>query len=355
MSIFKRLFFYFIFLAIFCVLGLVSEGILRVAMPELRSAYHAPIDPETGVGYTMGHPFSYNKWGMREVEFPVKKPEGQIRILALGDSITFGYGLPYEMAWPKLLESRLAETYEDKNIFCINTAGVGATTHQQMDFYKKLGRQFGASVVIVGFTTNDVRLKHVMRDVKEVGLGGTISKSVKWRYQLRRSYLFSLIDLAFTEGVKRYVLPAFGKDWISAYPYLLSSLGATSFSEQAWKDTLDSVKLLKEMTDEDGVKLVIAAFPYQFQISDDPRDNPYKVDKDQFTIDPINKLKKFSEKEGIYFVDLQAPFTDLRAEMLEEKREWNPLFVDFAHPNEMGQKLAASVIFESLAKLDIFK
>ena len=118
-SLRKKLLFCGVLGALVVLAGVVAEGLLRLAMPELKYAYAAPIDPETGYGVTLGHRFSFNSLGMREVEFPTARPAEQTRVLCLGDSITFGYGLPYESAWPKLLEARLRQRYAGEDIFCM--------------------------------------------------------------------------------------------------------------------------------------------------------------------------------------------------------------------------------------------
>src|SRR5512134_166244 len=50
---------------------------------------------------------SINADGFRDREFPVERGAAA-RIVALGDSVTFGWGVPAEDAWPKQLERLLA-------------------------------------------------------------------------------------------------------------------------------------------------------------------------------------------------------------------------------------------------------
>jgi len=339
----KRLFFsLFPFLAL-GVLALAAEGILRLAAPGLDQSYFAKPDPETGLGYTGGHPFRYNKWRMREVDFPAERPEGETRYLCLGDSITFGYGLAAESSWPKVLQKNVQQESPDRSVFCINAAGTGATTHRQLAFYQNLGRTFGAKAVIVGFCMNDVVTQGVMSDL-EYARPGRVAKSFEWRSKLRRSYLFAAVDLTLTETVKRYIWPMIGKNWINAYPYQVNSLGMTPVSGQAWKDTLASLEKLHASVTADGSDFVLAIFPYQFQISDDRRDNPYRVDKSRFTIDPFQKLAEECRRLNMTCVDLREVFHRKRQAMIDGEIPWDPLYIDFCHPNETGQALAAAAI-----------
>ncbi len=347
----KRLLFSAMLAALFFALFGLAEGILRLSVPQLKTSYFAAPDPVTGRGYTGGHPVQLNRFRMRERDFPIQKPPGERRVLCLGDSITGGYGIAEADAWPDVLERLIRQANPGETYFCINGAGTGATSHRQLETYRTLARQFGAEIVIVGFCMNDVRVKNVLYDQFGEGALGTASrftKAMEWRQELRRSYVVAALDLLITEATKRYLMPLSGKSWLYAYPYQMNCFGVTPQSEDAWRDTLDSLRQLAQEVAADGATFVLAAFPYQFQISDDPRDNPYGADKHRFRIDPFEKLRRFAEEQGVVFVDLGRPFTEIRRRMLEGAEPWDPLFLDFCHPNERGQALAAETIFREL-------
>ena len=357
LSLRKKLLFYSVLGALVVLAGVAAEGVLRLAMPDLKYAYAAPIDPETGYGVTLGHRFSLNSLGIREAEFPVPRPAEQTRVLCLGDSITFGYGLPYESAWPKLLEARLRQRYAGEDIFCINAAGNAATTHQALALYRETAHAFGAGTVVLGFCMNDVRLaRHSndvkSNDVKSVALSRRGSGLRAWRFELRRSYLFSALDLGMTEAIKRHVYPLSGKSWLTSHPYQLNALGMTQVAGQAWRDTLASLRELQSAVAADGARLVVTAFPYQFQISDDPRDNPYRIDKTQFRIDAFARLERFCRENGIALVSLLEEYSGAREEMITGQRAWDDLFIDYCHPSHAGQQIAALAIYRTLVGED---
>ena len=274
--------------AVALLAGSVAEGLLRLAMPEPRHAYEAPVDPKTGYGVTLGHRFSLNSLGLREIEFPTARPAGQTRVPCLGDSITFGYGLPYGSTWPKLLEARLRRRYAGKDIFCINAAGNAATTHEAVALYRNT-----AGTVILGFCMNDVRLVRHSNAEKSVRLARPGSGLRARRFQLRPSCLFSAIDLGLTEAIKRYVYPLSGRSWLTSHPCQLNSLGMAEVADEAWRDTLASLGELQQVVAAGRASLVVATFPCQFQVSDDPRDNPYGIDRTQFRTDPFARLETF--------------------------------------------------------------
>jgi len=339
-----------VILTLMLVLGeVLAEGVLRIVQPSLAEAYAAPIDPGLGYGITHGHHFTLNRFGLRESNFPVKRPSGETRVLCLGDSITFGYGLPEESAWPKILEKNVREL-NGNHVFCINAAGNAATPHEALDLYEAPARSFGASSIVLGFCMNDVRLRQHQNDVRSVGLERRGAGLRAWRYQLRKSYLFSVFDLSITEITKRYLYPLSGKSWLETHPYQLNSLGMTPVAERAWADTLTSLDELRRQVSREGADLMLVAFPYQFQISNTNFDNPYGIDKARFAIDPFKRLKIFCDQRGINYVDLQAVFASTRHAMIEKRLAWNDLYIDYCHPNETGQALAAQAVFNKLVE-----
>lgn len=330
-------------LVILLVMCCGIELILRYAKPELKYLYHSPIDKHTGVGYTGGYEFRYNRWQMREREFTPEKPPGQLRVLCLGDSITFGYGLPSHQAWPKVLEKLFRDNrWPPLDYFFINAAGPAADTNGQADFYSKTCRKFGHKLVIVGFCLNDVTKRGF---VEKATPGAMISRILKWRYEMRKSYLVAALDDSLTEGLKKHLLPLLGKDWVSMYPYCTNSLISTPQSEEAWNDTLASLKTLKTMTAEDNASLMVVVFPYQFLISADRRDNPFLVDKRRFNSDPFSRLGNFCRQEGIIFLNLFEPYAALRKSILNGTIAYDTLFLDWCHPNAKGQEIAATSIY----------
>jgi lysophospholipase L1-like esterase len=78
--------------------------------PVLLYEYRPNLRVEDAPFDALHRGFTTNAQGFRDVEFPVQKPAGELRILALGDSITAGNGVSdLWQTWPKRLERRFAQ------------------------------------------------------------------------------------------------------------------------------------------------------------------------------------------------------------------------------------------------------
>src|SRR6266436_8611918 len=73
-----------------------------VANPDLGFA-HAP----NRSAFLMGVPVSINSEGLRDREFSLEKPPDGYRVMRLGDSTTFGWGVRQEDTAAKFLERKL--------------------------------------------------------------------------------------------------------------------------------------------------------------------------------------------------------------------------------------------------------
>jgi hypothetical protein len=96
-----------------------------------------------------------NALGLRGPELGAR-PAGARRVLALGDSFTFGHAVEAAEAWPAILESEL--TARGRGAWEVINAGVsGHGTGQQLLMYEALAPRVEPEVVVLGFAVvNDV-------------------------------------------------------------------------------------------------------------------------------------------------------------------------------------------------------
>ena len=108
-------------------------------------------------GWFAGVPAHTNSLGFRDRrEYSLTKAPGTIRILVLGDSVTFGHGALYETSYPYLLEQRLREWRPDVKWEVWNLGVPGYNTAQELAYLDQVGERYAPDLVVVGFFTNDL-------------------------------------------------------------------------------------------------------------------------------------------------------------------------------------------------------
>ena len=103
-----------------------------------------------------------------------------INILVFGDSLSAGYGLERDDAWPSLMQTRLMKQNIPYNI--INHSISGETTHGGVTRFKSSLDQSNPAIVILELGAND-------------GLRGLSLKSMK-------THLQQMIDMALNRNIK---------------------------------------------------------------------------------------------------------------------------------------------------------
>ena len=115
-------------------------------------------------GWFAGVPVHINSLELRDPrEYPLPKRSNTVRILVLGDSVTFGHGSVYETTYPYLLEQRLKRWRPDVDWQVWNAAVPGYNTSQELAHLLEVGDRFHPDLVVVGFFENDLIDNHPVR------------------------------------------------------------------------------------------------------------------------------------------------------------------------------------------------
>lgn len=94
---------------------------------------------------------SINSFGLRDREYPVERVPGKQRMLVLGDSFTWGFGVEQDEAFSEVLERR----HPDWEIINAGVSGYG--TDQQLLWLERRGIAFQPDVVLLAFHEGDVK------------------------------------------------------------------------------------------------------------------------------------------------------------------------------------------------------
>lgn len=280
------------------------------------------------VGYFPGKEYSdieirINSQGLRDYEHAFGKSQ-ELRILGLGDSVTFGSGTDLEDTYLRQLEKKITENGYDAEVI---KAGVnGYEFDQQYNYYMAEGYKYEPDIVIVGIVLNDPRepdieaLYKIYSERDPSGIKtfiGNYCKLCKFVYSLMQNNQ----QINETNHDELYFERVYslwqGESWESYRTRLI-----------------DFNNLLKS----DNTTLVLVAFPYTQQFSN-------SLD---YGTEPQERLRVASETNGIIFIDLMEYL-----DVVDYERYY--LANDNLHLNVEGYALVSDVIYEELSGKNLLK
>lgn len=97
-----------------------------------------------------------NSDGFRDREFSLEKPSNTFRIIMLGDSFTFGWGVELNDSLPKQLESILNSRQAKIDYEVLNFGASSQNTFGEVDLFKDKGLKYNPDLVIVCFELSDI-------------------------------------------------------------------------------------------------------------------------------------------------------------------------------------------------------
>lgn len=111
-----------------------------------------------------------NALGCRGPEIARGKPPGVFRIVVLGDSVAFGWGVDDEVTFVRRLEAEWNAAHPQRPIEVVNTALPMYDTNQELAALRELGLSLQPDLVLLVYVVNDIE---PTRDVIESVLRGT--------------------------------------------------------------------------------------------------------------------------------------------------------------------------------------
>jgi lysophospholipase L1-like esterase len=104
---------------------------------------------------SLGKECSINSLGFRGKEFEITKKRGALRILAVGDSCTFGPGLDLDSTYPSQLAALLRGAYPSREIEVINCGVPGYNIDSEYAFIAHESLALDPDCIILSFIYND--------------------------------------------------------------------------------------------------------------------------------------------------------------------------------------------------------
>lgn len=338
-------------------LACVGEVGLRVLWPN--SSRHLFTRSLTG-----GHLLALNSLGFRDREFSRSRPEGQLRILCLGNSTTYGAGVAREATYPKQLQGLLQKRLPHRSVFVINAGGEGRSTVQALEFLRQDGLEMEPSIVILGFSPS--MLGVILRERNSLVSSGlsqrptttnliqTLIHEVRgFHLFLRASRIYSVLDANMRYALYRCDLlrAATTRPAGAVFSYAFDVEGVfIDRVEATFALFAEALGELQDVLTEQRVPFIVLGFPSRFTLSDEPVDNLQRIPVEKIRIRPIERVAEYCGERGVPFVNARIRLSQERRRMLAGDIPWDELYIplDYTHLNPRGHQIVAEALLAEL-------
>jgi lysophospholipase L1-like esterase len=242
----------------------------------------------------MGVDVDINSVGLRDDE-PRAEGAGLRRVVFLGDSLTFGWGVEEDRSFAHLLEVSLGEAGPTE---VLNFGTGNYNTTQEVELFLERGRDFRPEQVVVFYFINDAE-----------PVPAKSSLSFLARFRIVTFYWSRLKQLAArffpTQTFREYYANLYEPD------------------QPGWQETRAAFRRLAEVCRADGVDLRVVLLPELHALDEYPFDREYRA------------VAEFLRDEGIPVLDVTESFSDVT----DPQSLWVSL--DDAHPNAEAHRRIA--------------
>jgi len=276
--------------------------------------------------FTVDHPFVTNSLGFREQE-EVTVPKGdEFRILALGDSVTVGIGVPAEDTYVAQLRKLLQPAA--KPIRTINAGVAGYSVWQEVDLLEETRHAVQPDLVTLAFYWNDVYPKPAHVTPLPVEQSGDRQDAwLKYARILKRSRVLSFLRERWNSLLNTWYPSA---DW--AHRELIYNGSVTPYVDRAYRDIEQSIRELADLQ-RDGFMAVILIVPMPMQVQQ-PSPPPTQMQQ---------RIEAMARRAGVRTLDLLEPLRKASAEKSDLYIPW-----DYEHFTARGHRVVAQALREYL-------
>ncbi len=339
---------------IILLLVAAAELALRIMAPQYG---HNLYDDK----FTGGFPVVFNTDGYRGPACPLAKLPGELRVLSLGDSTTFGTGVAAEDTWPMQLAGLLKSRQPTRPVNVINAALQGTGLADMTVGYEQKWADYKPDVITCAISGNMVSLAWISRnDAKhkipayvthvrqETGLSAIKTRVSRAYGRLCLPQFLSINAQRVLYGIgvlDHSITPSMPLGAMLAHGWLQGGLPPNE-ADAAWNCFGKELADLKAAADAHGARLIVTFVPSRFDLSDSFWDDEKFVPKRRLTIDPTNKLSDLCGGLGISFLDAKSALLEEREQIAEREHRAAAMYVmfDYTHLNRDGHAALAGAM-----------
>ncbi|MCG8404485.1 MAG: SGNH/GDSL hydrolase family protein [Phycisphaerales bacterium] len=321
-------------------LGSVDQIIYWVDLPPPpRQGIIAP-HPQRGWTHIPGKkgeyivPVRIDQHGLRVAEEgPVRTIRGKTRFLFLGDSLTFGFGVPARDAFCEQVVPILNRRHPGLNAVTLNAGISGYDLGQEAHFLKHDAISLDPAIVITQVCLNDITRQFDREAVRHA------SRHAEFDLTFRPRYWSGLHRMAgkLTDRIR------FGADRQAAAEaiqhFRFKELLTTPRSERvelAWQRALSHLGSIVETCREADVPVVLLCFPIHTQLENEG---------EGVSSGPQQILAEYAKAEEVPYLDL-LPVLAARRRL--DSKATKGLFLDETHLTATGHRIVAEAIADFL-------
>lgn len=271
--------------------------------------------------------YEIDSHGWRGPEFKPDYGADELRVVAIGDSCTFGKGVEESDTWPRQLERVLqGELGASRRVRVANLGVNGYSSRDYLEVLKTQALALKPHVVIVGYCLNDFPNELKQVDAAVYQGKNSLRAQLSWdlREQLGKLALFRWLRATYYEVNRERDLELV--EQLAQKLTADATIAAATMERES--ERLDG---MGELCDSVNAKLITMLFPYESQVY---LERPVEG--------PGPRLRALMQQRSVHFVDLLEEFRASAAASAPPAR----LFVrgDRYHPNAAGYGIVAQAL-----------
>ncbi len=370
---------------------LLVEGLLRVlglTSREIVLSRGMQIDEDCGFVLRPGAQLNaipgvmpvvrINSLGLRDQEYSEKKPPQTVRILALGDSFTYGR-VHYEYNFLTLLEERLDQHWPEWRVEILNAGVPAYQPVNELHYLKKYGFRLEPDLVLLNFYVGndlfsnekeptDLHPEAPIHDELETVETLPLYSLLRWselywtvlnfyaRYQVLEEINQRVpeLDPSQMEDPRR-IHPDFwmmdeeqyGEELKQQMRLYFSSERRNDWDRENFVTTVAVIQEMAEMCRERGVDFAVVLIPSEVQVDEKVRELFQEAIEEEIPVStfdfeqPQKTLVQQLNETGIHCLDLLPAFS-------RQGKEKRLYLLRDTHWNEEGNALAAEKLFSPI-------
>jgi hypothetical protein len=345
----------------------VVEFAIRVVAPQNTGFYdygqftkpseapwqQAELVPNTGnPGYT-GVSVEINSRALRDREISVPKPADTYRVLTIGDSVTFGYGVELDEIYFKVFEERLNANTGGTRFEVINGGLIAAALEYHYHFLR-LADTLEPDLILIGLVLNDIKAypdysldpEQPLRVSSAPGIIRQISAFMRINSHLYQMVYSSVKGILYELGIL---------DANELLGYNFAALKESSAElEFAWEKSFWMLENIISLARDKDYEIALVIFPLEMQLNEAALNNYRRslgltLGDSALSGNPQDRLRHFAESQNVPIVDLLPVYRGKPAEKLFLRNK--SISADPVHPSVFGHRVAGEAIYRTLSPL----